>query len=488
MTTSPVFLEQPSRLHSEFAIVRLASRVLNDVLLIVVAFAVTLVVRIPMFAVSSAAFDDLREARDTGRSLMYLALFILCYLWVAYRYGLYSFQRFNDLRRELRLIGQACATSGLTLCGVLYLLRSVVMPRGTVFLLVAVSSLLLSVRRSAEPALRARADRKGSSRTIAIVGSNQFSFVISEHLRSNPQLSYDFLGFIRFLGSNRGSGVTKDSILGDLSEIESLTKRLFIDEILIAEYVPAEQIIDLIDRASLLGLDVRSVSGYYPQLTVNAPVDFLGDFPVTSLHRAKSRLVASIFKRSIDILLSSLAIVFAAIPIALVALAIKLDSEGPAFYISQRLGKRGRPFRCFKLRTMVRDADALKNDLIGANERDNILFKLRSDPRITRFGRCLRKYSIDELPQLLNVLLGNMSLVGPRPPLPGEVAQYKLDQLHRLSVLPGITGLWQVKARTDSSFAKYIALDMSYVENWSPWLDTKILFRTLHVVLRGTGV
>ncbi len=475
-------------MHSEFAIVRLASRVLNDVLLIVVAFGITLAVRALMLGAASAPFDELRETRDAGRTLMYLALFILCYLWVAYRYGLYSFQRLNDIRRELRLIGQACATSGLTLCGVLYLLRSVVMPRGTLFLLVALSSLLLSARRSAEPLLSARADRKGSSRTIAIVGSNQFSFVVSEHLRGNPQLSYNFLGFIRFLGSNQGSSVTRESILGDLSDIESLTKRLFIEEILIAEYVPTEQIIDLIDRASLLGLDVRSVSGYYPQLTVNAPVDFLGDFPVTSLHRAKSRLVASVFKRFIDILLSSLALLFTAVPIAIVALIIKLDSEGPAFYVSQRLGKRGRPFRCYKLRTMVQNADALRQGLLEANERDNILFKLRSDPRITRIGRFLRKYSIDELPQLLNVLLGNMSLVGPRPPLPGEVAQYKLDQLHRLSVLPGITGLWQVKARMDSSFARYIALDMAYVENWSPWLDTKILFRTLNVVVRGTGV
>jgi lipopolysaccharide/colanic/teichoic acid biosynthesis glycosyltransferase len=137
---------------------------------------------------------------------------------------------------------------------------------------------------------------------------------------------------------------------------------------------------------------------------------------------------------------------------------------------------------------MVPDADARKAFLMNRNERDGILFKLHDDPRITRVGRFLRRYSIDELPQFINVLLGHMSLIGPRPPIPTEVGRYDLEHLHRLSVLPGITGLWQVKARTDNSFERYIALDMAYVENWSPWLDLKILVRTITVVLRGTGV
>jgi lipopolysaccharide/colanic/teichoic acid biosynthesis glycosyltransferase len=136
---------------------------------------------------------------------------------------------------------------------------------------------------------------------------------------------------------------------------------------------------------------------------------------------------------------------------------------------------------------MAPDADKLKHILMAANERDGVLFKMRKDPRVTRVGRFLRKYSLDETPQFLNVLKGDMSLIGPRPPIPSEVARYDLEQLHRLSVLPGITGLWQVKARTNNSFERYIALDISYVENWSPWLDMKILWRTIAVVLHGTG-
>jgi lipopolysaccharide/colanic/teichoic acid biosynthesis glycosyltransferase len=166
---------------------------------------------------------------------------------------------------------------------------------------------------------------------------------------------------------------------------------------------------------------------------------------------------------------------------------IKLDSPGPAFYISQRIGKKGRSFSCFKFRTMVVNADNLKSSLSAHNERSGPLFKIRNDPRVTTLGRYLRKFSLDELPQLLNVIKGDMSLVGPRPPIASEVERYELEHLRRLEVLPGLTGLWQVRAREDPSFDQYVTLDITYVETWSFWLDLKILARTAEVVFRGTG-
>lgn len=459
---------------------------LSDLLLILAAFSIPLAAKASP-VLRSLTWNYLREIRNAELCSLYF-LFATCYLWVAYRYGLYSSTPHSDISRELRLIVQACVTAGLVLCGALYLCHIIGISRALLFLLVTASSLALSLHRCARPSLRSDVDRQTSARTIAIVGTNQFSFVISEHLRNHPQLSYCFLGFIRFPGSNQGLGVTPDSILGELAEIDNLQKKHFINEILVSEYCPDDQVIELIDRASSLGIDVRAVSGYYPQLTVNAPVEFLGDFPVTSLHRARSKAIAFLFKRAADIVLSCAILLVVAIPMAFVALVIKVDSRGPVFYISERLGKRGRSFRCYKFRTMVPDADNFKQILMGANERNGVLFKMRCDPRVTRVGRFLRKYSIDELPQFFNVLKGDMSLIGPRPPIPSEVARYNLEQLHRLSVLPGITGLWQVKARTDNSFERYIALDMAYVENWTPWLDMKILFRTVEVVFRGTGV
>jgi lipopolysaccharide/colanic/teichoic acid biosynthesis glycosyltransferase len=166
---------------------------------------------------------------------------------------------------------------------------------------------------------------------------------------------------------------------------------------------------------------------------------------------------------------------------------VKLDSPGPILYRSKRVGRKGRTFQCKKFRTMVAGAEMLQEDLIHRNERDGVLFKIRNDPRVTRAGAWLRKYSLDELPQIFNVLAGDMSLVGPRPPLATEVEKYDLSHLRRLDVLPGMTGLWQVEARQDPSFDHYISLDTAYVENWSVWMDLRIMARTVGVVFSGTG-
>ncbi len=171
----------------------------------------------------------------------------------------------------------------------------------------------------------------------------------------------------------------------------------------------------------------------------------------------------------------------------LLAILVKLDSQGPVLYASKRVGRKGRIFSCYKFRTMVANAEELRKKLEHLNERDGVLFKISNDPRITRTGAWMRKHSLDELAQLWNVLKGDMSLVGPRPPLASEVKQYQLDYLKRLEVAPGITGLWQVEARNNPSFEQYISLDLSYVDNWSLGLDLHILFRTIAVVAAGTG-
>jgi exopolysaccharide biosynthesis polyprenyl glycosylphosphotransferase len=189
----------------------------------------------------------------------------------------------------------------------------------------------------------------------------------------------------------------------------------------------------------------------------------------------------------LDIALSALALLVLSPILLAIAIAVKLDSRGPVFYSSERIGKKGRVFRCTKFRTMVRDAEKRRGEVMHMNERDGVLFKISNDPRITKLGRFLRKYSLDELPQFFNVLRGDMSIVGPRPPIASEVREYKLNHLRRLDVTPGITGLWQVQARQDPSFDQYISLDVAYIENWSIWLDMKIIIRTVAVVFAGTG-
>jgi lipopolysaccharide/colanic/teichoic acid biosynthesis glycosyltransferase len=197
--------------------------------------------------------------------------------------------------------------------------------------------------------------------------------------------------------------------------------------------------------------------------------------------------MALILKRCLDVVGSLLALAVLGLPMLLIALGIRLDSPGPALYVSERSGKKGRRFHFYKFRTMVRNAEQRRQELECRNERCGPFFKMHDDPRLTRLGRWLRKYSLDELPQLWNVLHGDMSLVGPRPHPVADVSLYRPEHFRRLDATPGITGLWQVEARCDPSFERNVALDLQYIRNWSLWLDFKILARTIPAVLSGGG-
>lgn len=204
-------------------------------------------------------------------------------------------------------------------------------------------------------------------------------------------------------------------------------------------------------------------------------------------HVARRRTVVRVLWRGVDRMLATVALLFLAPLLLAIAVAVRLDSAGPALFRQERVGCGGRSFTMVKFRTMAIDADTRVEELAAANEADGVLFKLRRDPRITRVGRLLRRYSLDELPQLWNVVRGDMSLVGPRPALPREVAQYDDDPRRRLVVCPGLTGLWQVSGRSDLSWEESVRLDLLYVDNWSPTLDVLIMARTVGAVLRHRG-
>jgi exopolysaccharide biosynthesis polyprenyl glycosylphosphotransferase len=195
-----------------------------------------------------------------------------------------------------------------------------------------------------------------------------------------------------------------------------------------------------------------------------------------------------VVKKTVDRVLAVLAAALAMPFLAMIALAVRLDSPGPVLFRQVRVGARGEEFEMLKFRTMCVDAEARLADLASSYDAGNtVLVKMRRDPRVTRVGRILRRYSLDELPQLLNVLRGDMSLVGPRPPLPQEVEKYEPDAVRRLRVQPGLTGLWQVSGRSELSWDESLRLDLWYVDNWSLMLDIQIIFRTAKAVLRGTG-
>jgi len=462
--------------------------VLNDAFAILIAFGTALILRsaiVDRGAEFSEVFHSLTKAPV---NLIYLVWFILAYTLVARRYGLYSPIPLSTGTHELRLTVQACLNAGLLLCGGLYMTNNFMISRALVVLLILSATVTLSVRRIVWRLSRYRQFERGlETRNVVILGTNHLSYALGQHIAKDYRLGYKLRGFILSPGCTSSREVPENQILGGVERIRQLTRLHFIDEIVIAEPCPTEQAIRLVEEARDLEIDIRSISGYYGELTANSPIEYLGVFPVITLHRRDPRTIALFLKRVVDIALSLIALI-AVFPLMLfLAALIRFDSQGPIFFVSERIGKRGRVFPCFKFRTMVRNAEQLKKNLTGMNERDGILFKVSNDPRITRVGRFLRKYSLDELPQFFNVLRGEMSIVGPRPPIASEVEKYELEHFRRLEVLPGLTGLWQVQARQDASFAKYIALDTAYVENWSFWLDLKILLRTAEVVVRGTG-
>jgi exopolysaccharide biosynthesis polyprenyl glycosylphosphotransferase len=209
--------------------------------------------------------------------------------------------------------------------------------------------------------------------------------------------------------------------------------------------------------------------------------------PLLHVEHPEFNGVRQFVKTVFDRLVAGAALLVLALPLLAIVVLIRLTSSGPALFHQTRVGRDGRPFRLVKFRTMVVDAERLKGALAESNEFDGVLFKMRNDPRITRVGAFLRRYSLDELPQLLNVVRGEMSLVGPRPPLPEEVAQYRTDVRRRLVVKPGMTGLWQVSGRSDLTWDESVRLDLRYVENWSLILDLQILWKTWSVVTRGEG-
>jgi exopolysaccharide biosynthesis polyprenyl glycosylphosphotransferase len=428
------------------------------------------------------------HGRSMGVLLLLLCFFAASLMVVSRRLNLYSPAKIGSLLHEQRLSVQACLTAGLFLTGALYLLHAEDISRLIVLATIALVTVALSLRRLVYRLLLYRNYERGvGTRNVLIVGTGPEAQALRNHLESIRHLGYTFKGFIEFPGSGPRTSPASGSVLGALDNLFQHTREQFVDEIFFAAPCERSVIQEVLAQARANSVDLRIVPDLYDGLTWNSSIEYVGQFPTIPLHRGQVPEVALLLKRAGDVVFSILALILLAPLMLAVAIAIKLDSAGPVFYLSNRIGKKGIVFRCIKFRTMIHDADTHRASVLHMNERKGVLFKISNDPRITRLGRFLRKYSLDELPQFLNVLRGEMSVVGPRPPIGSEVRQYQLSHLRRLDVTPGITGLWQVEARQDPSFDSYISLDVAYIENWSIWLDVQILMRTIGVVLAGTG-
>jgi exopolysaccharide biosynthesis polyprenyl glycosylphosphotransferase len=427
-----------------------------------------------------------------GRSMsILLALvcgFAVVLIVTSRRMHLYHPMRVTSFLHEQKLSVQACLTTGLLLTGTLYLLHADDIPRSIVLITVGMVTVILSLRRLVYRIFIYRLFERGvGTRNVLIVGTGPEAHALRHHLESIRHLGYTFKGFIDLPGAKTDFTASSGDVVGTLDTLFQHARKQFVDEVFFATPCERGVIQDTLEQARVHGVDLRVVPDLYGTLTWSNPIEYVGQFPTIPLHCGYVPEVALVLKRVLDILFSTVFLILLAPVFLAIAIAVKIDSHGPIFYSSERIGKKGRVFRCMKFRTMVRDAERRRADMMHMNERDGVLFKISNDPRITKVGRILRKYSLDELPQFFNVLKGDMSVVGPRPPIASEVKEYKLSHLRRLDVTPGVTGLWQVQARQDPSFDSYISLDMTYIENWSIWLDIKIILRTIGVVFAGTG-
>jgi exopolysaccharide biosynthesis polyprenyl glycosylphosphotransferase len=322
-----------------------------------------------------------------------------------------------------------------------------------------------------------RLANRRSLRHALIIGGGPLGRSVAASIESSASLNTIVKGFI----DDRVAASPKQT-LGKLEDFLAVSFAEYIDDIYVTLPLTRCGIAEIIDRARERHMSVKFVP---PDIEVHpTTVHYIGTHPAFTIHEEPIRGGAKFFKRLADVLLALLLLIVAMPLMMFIAIVIKLDSPGPAFYCADRVGYKGRHFRFYKFRTMVHNADELKDKLRQFNERKGPFFKITNDPRLTRSGKYLRITSLDELPQIFNVLKGDMSLVGPRPHPLDDYRQYRLEDRRRLDVLPGITGLWQVVARTDPSFERAMELDIEYIENWNFWLDLKILAKTLPVVIR----
>jgi exopolysaccharide biosynthesis polyprenyl glycosylphosphotransferase len=334
--------------------------------------------------------------------------------------------------------------------------------------------------------------RKGHNlRNLVIVGCGPRGAAIGTEVRNKPELGYLLLGYIDEIAppENPLHG-GPEKLLGEPSEARQVLSELEVDEVVISLPIRSyyETISNLIRVCEEMGLIVRVPADFFESRLVHAYVDELHDTPVLTLRADVPPAGSAFFKRVIDVAGSGFALAALSPLLAFVALVIKFDSRGPVFFSQERIGLRRKKFRMLKFRTMQVDAEARQEEIENLNEVNGAAFKVTNDPRVTRFGRVLRKLSLDELPQFWNVLRGDMSLVGPRPLPQRDVLRFSSEwQKRRFSVKPGITCLWQINGRHEIDFEHWMELDLQYIDNWSLSLDFDILVKTLPAVLRGTG-
>jgi exopolysaccharide biosynthesis polyprenyl glycosylphosphotransferase len=385
------------------------------------------------------------------------------------------------LRSEIVDIVRAVAMVAVSVFSLLFLVHLPEVSRQFLLILFVVQAGASIVERTVlRWALVALRRRGIGSRQVLVVGTGPLAQRLADALEIHRELGF------RVIGHLGGPGVVTRPVLGAVTDLYATMHANVVDELVLCPDGEAEGILEpLISLGLEEGKVLRiplEVSGAH---SARGRVEMLDGQAILMVTNGPDRLLGLMVKRALDVLVAATALVVLSPGLLLIALAIRMEDGGTVLFRQTRVGLHGRTFTMLKFRSMVSDAEERLAGLAAMNEIQGQAFKLQDDPRVTRVGAFLRRTSLDELPQVLNVLRGQMSIVGPRPPLPCEVATYDLWHRRRLSMKPGITGLWQVSARLEAEFDRWVELDLSYIDRWSLWLDLKIMLRTLPAMLSG---
>lgn len=459
-------------------------KVAFDVILINLAFVLAYFFRFELlFFINPGAVIVL------SRYLNVLVFVTVVWLAIFQLVGLYDRRRYPVLFDELAVLTGAVTLATLVLFGFLFLYRGFWFSRLVLLNAWWLSLLLLGSYRMLLFQLGRYLRRRGwGVKNLLIIGAGEVGQTLARKINLDPALGYRLVGFLDTDRQNWGKKIFGFPVFGGLSETAQLISEKNISEVIIsADQLSQREILNIITESERLGVQFKLVPGILELIASRVDADEIAGVPLLTVSEIRLQGMNALIKRSVDLAGSGLGLLLLFPLFLTVAVLIKLSSPGPIFFRQPRVGLDGKIFQIFKFRSMIVGAEAQLPELEKLSEAEGHIFKIKNDPRITKLGRFLRRYSIDELPQLLNVFLGEMSLVGPRPPLPREVEKYDPWQKKRLRVRPGITGPWQVSGRSLLPFDEMVRLDIYYIENWSLWLDCKILLRTIPVVLTGSG-
>lgn len=405
------------------------------------------------------------------------------------REGAYDVRRTRPLFDELYGVLNATTTAIMLVIVFVFFYRSLFYSRIMFVYAGILIVLLVGAARLVRRMILARLRQAGQGiDRLLVIGAGEVGRAVMRNIIAQPELGYQIVGFLDDDPTKSNTDIGPIKALGPVENLSEVIKTYDINQVIITlPWQYHRKTVRLVLEAEEAGVRARVVPDLFQLSLGGVDVETINGIPLISIKQTALTGWNLAIKRALDLSLSIIIMLLTAPLWALIAIAIKLDSPGPVFFTQERAGKYGKPFKVYKFRSMYVGAEAEQQKLAAQNEASGPLFKIRDDPRRTRVGRFIRRTSLDELPQFINVIRGEMSIVGPRPALFSEVAQYQDWQRKRLEIQPGITGLWQVSGRSDLTFDEMVMLDIYYGENWSLGADIRIMLRTIPQVLFGDG-